>query len=72
MRGGGQPSSYGFITAAECGHQRRKVCHISTGSKQMDQMLGGGICTMSITEVFGEYRAFLKFPPSVLILMGRW
>ncbi|RPB25249.1 DMC1 protein [Terfezia boudieri ATCC MYA-4762] len=50
------PSSYGFITAAECGHQRRKVCHISTGSKQMDQMLGGGICTMSITEVFGEYR----------------
>ncbi|KAI5807651.1 Rad51-domain-containing protein [Peziza echinospora] len=52
------PSSYGFITAAECGHQRRKVCRISTGSKQMDQMLGGGISTMSITEVFGEYRRF--------------
>lgn len=29
---------------------------ISTGSKSVDAMLGGGICTQSITEVFGEYR----------------
>lgn len=26
----------------------------------MDSMLGGGICTMSITEVFGEFRRLLR------------
>jgi meiotic recombination protein DMC1 len=34
----------------------RKVMHISTGSRTMDDMLGGGVQTMSITEVFGEFR----------------
>lgn len=29
---------------------------ISTGSKAVDGMLGGGICTQSITEVYGEFR----------------
>ena len=52
----GQPPSYNFITAAELGHIRRRVCRISTGSKSFDSMLGGGIQTMSITEVFGEFR----------------
>jgi len=51
-----QPPSYHFITASELGHIRRKVCRISTGSKSFDAMLGGGIQTMSITEVFGEFR----------------
>lgn len=56
--------------------QREKVVKISTGSKQLDVLLGGkipavfvftpqkaysypptgGIQTMSLTEVFGEYR----------------
>jgi meiotic recombination protein DMC1 len=44
------------VTAAELGHIRRKVCRISTGSKSFDAMLGGGVQTMSITEVFGEFR----------------
>ncbi|CCX04691.1 Similar to Meiotic recombination protein DLH1; acc. no. P50265 [Pyronema omphalodes CBS 100304] len=50
------PPSYNFVTAAELGHIRRKVCRISTGSKSFDAMLGGGVQTMSITEVFGEFR----------------
>lgn len=51
-----QPPSYNFITAQELGVIRRKVCKISTGSKAFDNILGGGINTMSITEVFGEFR----------------
>ena len=36
-----QPSVSGFITAAELGHQRKRVVRISTGSKQLDAILGG-------------------------------
>ncbi|KAG2226773.1 hypothetical protein INT45_005738 [Circinella minor] len=46
----------GFMTGSELAHHRQKVVKISTGSKQFDALLGGGIQTMSITEVFGEYR----------------
>lgn len=35
---------------------RTKVFHITTGSRQFDEILGGGIQSMSITEVFGEFR----------------
>ncbi|KAI8888358.1 Rad51-domain-containing protein, partial [Backusella circina FSU 941] len=46
----------GFVTAAELSILREKVVKISTGSSQLDSLLGGGVQTMSITEVFGEYR----------------
>ncbi|KAK9238030.1 Rad51-domain-containing protein [Lipomyces kononenkoae] len=46
----------GFISATEQANNRRRVIAISTGSKQLDSVLGGGIKSMSITEVFGEYR----------------
>ena len=36
-----QPTLYGFVTAQELSHQRRKVLKISTGSKQLDTILGG-------------------------------
>lgn len=36
--------------------RRQTVFFISTGSKSVDAMLGGGICTQSITEVYGEFR----------------
>ncbi|KAI7854127.1 meiotic recombination protein dmc1 [Circinella umbellata] len=49
-------SGCGFMTGSELAHHRQKVVKISTGSKQFDALLGGGIQTMSITEVFGEYR----------------
>ncbi|KAJ5810570.1 Meiotic recombination protein dmc1 [Penicillium pulvis] len=48
--------STGFITAMELFHQRKKVVRISTGSKQFDSILGGGFQSMSISEVFGEFR----------------
>ncbi|KAJ5312951.1 hypothetical protein PENANT_c018G04605 [Penicillium antarcticum] len=50
------PSASGFITAMELHHQRKRVVRISTGSKQFDSILGGGFQSMSISEVFGEFR----------------
>lgn len=46
----------GFIPATTQLDIRQKVMALSTGSKQLDSILGGGIMTMSITEVFGEFR----------------
>ncbi|CAG8957950.1 hypothetical protein HYFRA_00000292 [Hymenoscyphus fraxineus] len=46
----------GFITAAELGQVRKKCIRISTGSKQLDACLNGGFQTMSISEVYGEFR----------------
>ncbi|VDM48608.1 unnamed protein product [Toxocara canis] len=46
----------GFITALEV-VERRKLCfRISTGSRELDKLLGGGIESQAITEVFGEFR----------------
>lgn len=37
--------------------ERRKLCYrISTGSRELDKLLGGGIESQAITEVFGEFR----------------
>ncbi|CAI4929405.1 ANL_HP_G0002010.mRNA.1.CDS.1 [Saccharomyces cerevisiae] len=46
----------GFIPATVQLDIRQRVYSLSTGSKQLDSILGGGIITMSITEVFGEFR----------------
>ena len=46
----------GFIPATVQLDIRQRVYSLSTGSKQLDSILGGGIMTMSITEVFGEFR----------------
>lgn len=48
--------SSGFITAVELAQRRKLVFKISTGSKEFDKLLGGGISSMSITECFGEFR----------------
>ncbi|KAF7702697.1 Meiotic recombination protein DMC1/LIM15 like protein [Cucumispora dikerogammari] len=45
-----------FQTASELCEKRKSVLKISTGSAEVDKILGGGIQTMSITEVFGEFR----------------
>ncbi len=37
-------------------HLRQRVIKITTGSSELDTLLGGGIETMSITEIFGEFR----------------
>ena len=36
--------------------KRRAVVHVTTGSSALDRILGGGIETGSITELFGEFR----------------
>ncbi|KAL0090616.1 meiotic recombinase Dmc1, partial [Phycomyces blakesleeanus] len=42
----------GFVSATEVSNQRSKVLRISTGSKQFDTLIGGGVQTMSITEAY--------------------
>jgi len=46
----------GFTTATEFMQQRAEIIHLTTGSKELDKLLGGGIETGSITEMFGEFR----------------
>ncbi|XP_066142752.1 DNA repair protein RAD51 homolog 1 [Euwallacea fornicatus] len=46
----------GFTTATEFHQKRADMIAITTGSKELDRLLGGGIETGSITELFGEFR----------------
>ncbi|CAK9199415.1 unnamed protein product [Sphagnum troendelagicum] len=46
----------GYVTGNEYLHKRKSVVRITTGSNALDTLLGGGIETMAITEVFGEFR----------------
>uniref|UniRef100_A0A914W3S8 DNA repair protein RAD51 homolog n=1 Tax=Plectus sambesii TaxID=2011161 RepID=A0A914W3S8_9BILA len=46
----------GFTTATEFHVKRSEIIQIVTGSRELDRLLGGGIETGSITEVFGEFR----------------
>eukprot|EP00834_Sanchytrium_tribonematis_P002912 NODE_100_length_20331_cov_1.214462.p11 type:complete len:306 gc:universal NODE_100_length_20331_cov_1.214462:14890-15807(+) len=52
----GKICSSGFMSAQDLEKQRESVVKISTGSKEFDKLLGGGIETQSITEVHGEFR----------------
>ena len=46
----------GFTTATEFHQKRSELIMLTTGSKELDRLLGGGIETGSITEIFGEFR----------------
>lgn len=46
----------GFVTAYEVSERRKNIFKVSTGSKELDKLLGGGIESMAITEAFGEFR----------------
>lgn len=46
----------GFTTAMDVHQRRQEIVTITTGSKELDRALGGGIETGSITEIFGEFR----------------
>lgn len=46
----------GFTTATECHLKRSEIIQLTTGCKELDKLLGGGIETGSITEIFGEFR----------------
>ncbi|XP_034942578.1 DNA repair protein RAD51 homolog B [Chelonus insularis] len=47
----------GFKSATEIHQIRANIIYISTGSSELDRLLGGGIETGSITEIFGEFRS---------------
>ena len=44
-----------WITAKELMERRRAVGRISTGSKNLDSLIGGGVETQSITEFYGKF-----------------
>lgn len=45
-----------FQTAAEYFEKRKNIVYMTTGSSEFDKLLGGGMETGSITEMFGEFR----------------
>ncbi|MGQ4892666.1 MAG: DNA repair and recombination protein RadA [Candidatus Njordarchaeia archaeon] len=45
-----------FATALDFMKSRKDVKHITTGSRSLDELLGGGIETQGTTEFYGEYR----------------
>jgi DNA repair protein RadA len=45
----------GFVTGDVIMEKRKAVSKLTTGSKALDELLGGGIETSSITEFFGEF-----------------
>lgn len=46
----------GFTTATDFHQKRSELVMLTTGSKELDNLLRGGIETGSITEIFGEFR----------------
>lgn len=46
----------GFFSATEYHQKRLEIVMLTTGSRELDKLLGGGIETGSITEMFGEFR----------------
>lgn len=44
-----------FVRADELIKMRQNVRRLSTGSKQLDELLGGGLETQTISEFYGEY-----------------
>ncbi len=44
-----------FVTATEIYKKRQAIDRISTGSANLDELLGGGIETQAVTELYGEY-----------------
>lgn len=49
--------SIDFITAEELWNRRQGMLKCSTGSKNLDKLLGGGIETQALTELIGEFGA---------------
>ncbi|MFB6144240.1 MAG: DNA repair and recombination protein RadA [Candidatus Nanohaloarchaea archaeon] len=50
-----QELDLGFETGQDKYEQRAEMERITTGSDQMDEILGGGVETQAITEFYGEY-----------------
>lgn len=46
-------SGVGFVSGLEARNRRASVIHISTGSEALNEILGGGVETCSLTEAYG-------------------
>ena len=46
----------GFKSAEDVWEHRKNIARISTGSQELDDLLGGGVETGSVIEFFGEFR----------------
>eukprot|EP00759_Apiculatamorpha_spiralis_P008052 PhF_6_TR15051/c1_g1_i4/m.23631/K04482/RAD51; DNA repair protein RAD51 len=46
----------GFTTATDYLELRKDIIRMTSGSREVDRLLGGGVETGSITELFGEFR----------------
>jgi DNA repair protein RadA len=44
-----------FVTADKVLERRKKIGIITTSSEKLDELLGGGVETQAVTEVFGEF-----------------
>ncbi len=47
--------SFSFVRVDELLKKRQNVLRLTTGSKKLDELLGGGLETQTITEFYGEY-----------------
>ncbi|KAL9266351.1 DNA repair protein RAD51-like protein [Drosera capensis] len=47
----------GFTSARDLHEQRTEIIQITSGSRELDKVLEGGIETGSITEIYGEFRS---------------
>ena len=47
--------NFGFVRATEVWERRKNMVRCTTGSKQLDNMFGGGIETQAMTELIGDY-----------------
>jgi DNA repair protein RAD51 len=56
MASAAQYVQLGFCTATDYHQQRQDMVYLTTGSTELDKLLGGGIETGSVTEIFGEFR----------------
>ena len=56
LEAAGKLVELGFTTAKEYAVQRSSMLKLTTGSGELDKILGGGMETGSMTELFGEFR----------------
>ena len=49
-------ANFGFTNGWDVLEKRKKVVRLTTGSKNLDKLLNGGLESSSITEAFGEFR----------------
>ncbi|VVC71826.1 DNA repair and recombination protein RadA [uncultured archaeon] len=55
VRAARQHMQFGFQTGDKVLEKRRLVNRVTTGSKELDALLGGGVETQAITEAFGKF-----------------